>query len=39
MNNLTLPEQIVVQINEILGAAIHAGSSGSSQLGGAIGLF
>lgn len=39
MNNLTLPEQIVVQINEALGAVIHAGSSASSQLGGALGLF
>ncbi len=39
MDNLTLPELLMVQINEVLGAALHAGSSASSQLGGAIGLF
>lgn len=36
---MTIFETIQLQINDFLGSLIHLGSSGSSQLGLALGLF
>lgn len=36
---MSIFEQIQLQINEVLGAAIHAGSSTSSQIALTLGFF
>lgn len=36
---MTIQEQILIFINNILGAGIHAGSSASSMLSSTLGLF